>query len=1009
MQANKRKNTTSDGVSDSRSDYSDTGISSQSAVDESALLKRLVNVLEGVVIIALDAAYQIAYANPFACEIFNLGPVASGQAKLPAAIQKRIVQELDQANKEFVLQYAAGDRLCTFKVIATRPADDNASQPLFILHMLDITGHIRTEVQLRHTEKLLRSLINASPDFICFKDGQGRWLEANISGLDIFQLASINYQGKTDIELAKETNPSYANFFKYSKSSDEHVWESGRHLREEESISMPYGGEKVFDLIRVPLFHDDGSRQGLVTLGRDITERKMAESDLRDRSAVLDALISCDWLLHSSESWQAVGPKVLEQLCLACRFGRATLLKNNVEFIDQPIQAKQLFSWSAHGLQLLGQDFQQIDYENDGCSRWVGLLQNGQPIYGRVDDLPKKERLLLQNHGSQSVLIVPIFSGDQWWGVLLMERFDSLHKISSHELGALLAVGRSLGVAILRESSGKRLNQAKIAFDSATEGIMIMDENTKIIAINRGFSDITGFSEEEVLGYSPKELQMGPHTMWKTISSEGKWRGEVSNTRKSGEPYQEWLTLTMVRNPDGRPVNYVGVFADITEIKHSQERLNQLVNHDPLTGLPNRRLLNELLEHAIKQAEREQRQLGLLFIDLDRFKAINDTLGHDIGDKLLHEASQRIRNAMRESDVVSRLGGDEFVVVMDHLDNAEDAATVAQKIIHSLQIEFMIDAREIFIGASVGISMYPKDGTDVDGLIKAADMAMYQVKNGGKNNHAFYSADLSKDAVERFTMETQLRRALERGQFEIYYQPQVSLITGQIIAAEALIRWNHPELGLVSPAKFIPLAEETGLIVQIGEWVLRQAAKQAMQWAADGHPLQWISVNVSGVQILRSNFADTVFGILIETECTPSLLELEITESTVMHNTDYVTNIFYRIKQLGVRLAIDDFGTGYSSLSHLKRLPLDKIKIDQSFVRELPNNVDDAAITNAIYAMARSLGFEVIAEGVETTEQAEFLRNMGCEQAQGYLYSRPVNAETFTKLLIEDNLLTEAK
>jgi diguanylate cyclase (GGDEF)-like protein len=486
--------------------------------------------------------------------------------------------------------------------------------------------------------------------------------------------------------------------------------------------------------------------------------------------------------------------------------------------------------------------------------------------------------------------------------------------------------------------------------------------------------------------------------MWRTLKKEGRWHGEVLNKRKTGETYYEWLTITAVKDNVEKVVNYVGVFADITDIKRSQNRLHELVNHDPLTGLPNRRLLNELLEHSIKRAERDNHKIALLFIDLDRFKAVNDSLGHQVGDKLLLEASRRISLSMRDSDVVARLGGDEFVVMMDMISNPSDAALVANKIIHALQIEFNIDENEIYISASVGISIFPKDCKDVEGLIKAADIAMYQVKNKGKNNHCFYSDELSKNAVERFTLEGQLRHAIERKQFEVYYQPQVSLLTGEIIGAEALIRWHHPKLGLVSPAKFIPLAEETGLIVQIGEWVLREAAHQAVLWHKEGHSIQWISVNISGVQIMRSNFADTVYGVLMETDCNPQMLELEITESTVMQNTEYVIDTFNRIKQLGLRLAIDDFGTGYSSLSNLKRLPLDKIKIDQSFVRDLPEDLDDAAIANAIYAMARSLGFSVIAEGVETHEQAKFLRSMGCEEAQGYLYSKPVTATEFAEL-----------
>jgi len=354
---------------------------------------------------------------------------------------------------------------------------------------------------------------------------------------------------------------------------------------------------------------------------------------------------------------------------------------------------------------------------------------------------------------------------------------------------------------------------------------------------------------------------------------------------------------------------------------------------------------------------------------------------------------------MRESDIVARLGGDEFLVMMNFISKPDDAALVAQKIIQELRREFIIDGKEIFIGASVGIALAHKDGKDVETLIKAADIAMYQVKNRGKNNYCFYSEELSSNAIERFTLENQLRRALERDQFELYYQPQVSIEDREIIGAEALIRWNHPDLGLVSPAKFIPVAEETGLIVQIGEWVLRQSALQVIEWNAQGLAIQWISVNVSGVQIMKGNFADLVYGILIETDCDPSMIELEITESTIMNNTDYVIDTFKNIKKLGIRLAIDDFGTGYSSLSNLKRLPLDKIKIDQSFVKDLPHDLDDAVITNTINAMARSLGFDVIAEGVENEEQAEFLKNIGCNKAQGYLYGRALDAAAFTELL----------
>lgn len=982
-------------------------------------LDALVNTLQGVAILASDHKLNIYYANQYARAIFSLDSEAllDGNARLSSPLHKRVIAQLKQANSEFVLQYAAGDQVRTLKVFASKmPATPNQPQDGYSLHMHDITDRVLTEYQLRTKERLLRSLIEASPDFICFKDHKGRWLEASQSGLDIFQIPADEYQYKTDHELAGFAHSSQKDTLKQIKQSDEKAWAKAKPYREEQTIPLPHGGVKMFDVVKVPLFHQDGSREGLVTLSRDITERKLAESHLQDRSTMLDALISCNWLLQSCENWHTVAEKVLEQISTIAHFSRCTIFKHNKSEIistihqevskesalpkcETAIAADAIYQWQKIGQPRVGQALKSIGYLADGCGQWLASLKQGNPVINQFKELSINEQRFLKKHHIESLIVLPLMVNHTLWGTLMMERRESTNEFHPQELAVVMAISRSLSAAIQRQSTEKRLQQAKIAFDSATEGIMILDVNAQVIGVNQGFTKITGFTEQEALGSTPKVFQTADKTVWGDLKNKQKWCGEVANHRKNGEPYQEWLTITVVKDDLGKVTNYVGVFADITKIVQSQNQLHKLVNQDALTGLPNRRLLIELLDQAIKVAGRKGYQIAVLFIDLDRFKTVNDSLGHQLGDQLLLEVSRRIKQSIRTSDVVARLGGDEFMVVMDRLDEIEDAAIVAKKIIHAIQTEFIIQGKEIFIGASIGISVFPNDSNKVEGLIKSADIAMYQVKNSGKNNFCFFSNDLSENALERFNLETQLRRALERDQFEVYYQPQVCLMTGNFIGAEALVRWHHPELGMISPAKFIPVAEDTGLIMQIGEWVLRQATLQAMQWKVENPSFKRVSVNVSGVQILRSNFADTVYGLIIETDCDPTILELEITESTVMQNTEFVIETFNRIKGMGVSLAIDDFGTGYSSLSNLKRLPLDKIKIDQSFVRDLPSDQDDAAIATAIYAMANSLGFGVIAEGVETEAQADFLRAIGCTEAQGYLYSRPLTAINFGKLL----------
>lgn len=769
------------------------------------------------------------------------------------------------------------------------------------------------------------------------------------------------------------------------------------------------GHARMIEIHLSPMTNSKGEIDGHVLMMLDVAAGTGKEEKLRRLNAIFRALVSCNSQLNAAESWQQAMPEVLAHIGTTAGLARVHVFRKLLEG-DQTSRLTRVLQWDAPDAPKIGDDVYE---ELPISTRWLQSLRHREAVLGTGTHFPPSEQAILHRRHTQAIALVPVFSGQAWWGVISFERCHENDNISPEKIGALATLGESLGAAIRRQDYREHLQQARIALNCTAEGIMSCDAQNRITSVNKSFTAITGYTEEEVIGRTPAILRSDRHkpdffaAMWHDIAHQGGWHGEVWNRRKNGEIYPQRLTIATIRNDGGEISHYVAVFADVSELKQSQQRLHDLVNHDPLTGLPNRRLLNELLEHAVKHAEREHSKIALLFVDLDRFKTINDTLGHHAGDMLLASATHRLISSVRECDTVSRLGGDEFVIMMNGLRENDDAAIVAKKIIAALQESFIIDGKELFIGASVGISIYPQDGLTSHDLIKAADIAMYQVKHEGRNNFSFYTSRLGETAHERLNMDTMLRHALERSQLVVHYQPQISLQTGSIIGAEALLRWNHPELGMIPPGKFIPLAEETGLIIPIGEWVLRQAATDLLRLHKAGYQLQRISVNVSATQLHRSNFADTVYGVLVETGCEPEQLELEITESAIMNNVEYVIEVCRRLKDMGVKLALDDFGTGYSSLSYLKRFPLDKLKIDQSFVRELPYDPDDMAISSAIIGLGRNLGLTVIAEGVEKTEQETFLQEKGCQEAQGYLYSRPISFAALLELLTTRNPATQ--
>ncbi|HRN82557.1 EAL domain-containing protein [Nitrosomonas europaea] len=559
-------------------------------------------------------------------------------------------------------------------------------------------------------------------------------------------------------------------------------------------------------------------------------------------------------------------------------------------------------------------------------------------------------------------------------------------------------------LAVQKVYAAEALRLAATVFESIREGIVVTDLEPRIVAVNRAYTEITGYSAAQVVGKNPKIIRSGRHdksfyqAMWSSLQEEGYWSGEIWNRRKNGEIYPQWLTISAVSissASNGRKelCNYVGVFTDISQIKQSEAQLAHLAHYDPLTGLPNRLLVQSRLHHAVERAQRYNLRVATLYIDLDRFKNVNDSLGHPIGDELLIKLTERLKNRLREEDALARLGGDEFLLVMEDVKDPSESAIVAQTLIDLLATPFVLPSgHEIFINASIGISLFPDDASNATELIQHADMAMYQAKKEGRNTYRYHTEALSIAANERLIMENRLRHALAAGEFILHYQPLIDARAGHVIGVEALARWQPPDNTIVPPGKFIPIAEETGLIVPLGEWVLRTACEQGRAWIDTGLPPLVMAVNLSVRQFQSENLVELVQRILEETRLPAVCLELELTESMFMEHAERSIETLNRLKALGIQLAIDDFGTGYSSLTYLKRFPIDKLKIDQSFVRGLAHDPNDREIAATIIAMARGLKLGVLAEGIESEQQLDFLRQQGCDYYQGFLFHRPVPA-----------------
>jgi diguanylate cyclase (GGDEF)-like protein/PAS domain S-box-containing protein len=552
-------------------------------------------------------------------------------------------------------------------------------------------------------------------------------------------------------------------------------------------------------------------------------------------------------------------------------------------------------------------------------------------------------------------------------------------------------------MVVRRKMAEQDLRIAATAFETQ-EAIVITDAESRIVRVNRAFTRITGYTAEEVVGEHPSKFKSGRHDaefyrrMWDTLLHEGSWSGEIWDRRRNGEVFPKWLTITAVRDATGKITHYVGSFIDITDQKTAQAHILRLAYHDALTGLPNRFSLRERMQQVIAQARRDRTRFALLMIDLDRFKQINDTLGHHVGDQLLIQVGQRLTETVRDSDIVARLGGDEFVVVLNALDASVAAMHLAGKIVAALSAPYTIANNELRSSPSIGICMFPDDATELDDLIRHADVAMYEAKAQGRGRYQFFTPQLQAAVSSRMVMEQELRAALAERQFVLHYQPQLDLRTGRIFGVEALVRWRHPQRGLVAPADFIPIAEEIGIIDGIGDWVIDTACRQMQEWRQRGLGELSLSINLSAGQFHDGHLPERIRDVARAAAIPPGCIDLEVTETMAMAAPNETIAVLHGLRREGISLSIDDFGTGYSSLAYLKLFPFNTLKIDRAFVKDIETDPDDAGICDVTVLLAHKLGRETIAEGVETEGQLKFLLSIGCEKIQGYLISKPLPA-----------------
>ena len=850
-----------------------------------------------------------------------------------------------------------------------------------LLHIVfrDLSARRQAEEDMQEQLHFRQSLIDSIPSPVFFKDPDGVYLGCNNSFERFVGIANDEIVGKTVEDVVP------ADRMESHREADKRLFENLEGQQYESATLSADGTIHEVVIYKAPFFQTDGSLGGLVGTMLDITDRKRMEDALRSAAGGLSG---------------AIGAEFFRTLVRYL----ATTLKLDYAFVGELGEGQdEISTVSVYACGQYGENF-QYPLKGTPCAEVIG---SEACVFDQGVQAQFPDDKLLADMGVESYVGTPLVDAQgKVLGILVVLHGEPLQ--DPDVVRSLLQIFALRAASELqRVRFEEQLRMAATVYDTTTEAIMVTDLRNQIKAVNPAFERITGFAAEEVIGEGPQILSSGRHDkafyqgMWDALRSEGRWEGEIWNRRKSGEVYPEWLSIADIEDWDGSVTGHIAVFSDISKRKQDEEKIWQQANFDSLTNLPNRSLFLDRLARSIGEAERKSEIVVVLTLDLDRFKQINETLSHSIGDALLQAVAGRLAAAMRKGDTVSRLGGDEFGVVLSGIARPQDVEMVVRKIHQSMSRPFNVNGQELFVTSSMGVTLFPTDAQDAETLVSNADRAMYEAMDSGRNTFRFFTSEKNLRKMERVGLEQDLHWALERGEFEVYYQPIVDMKSGSVFGAETLIRWQHPQRGLIVPDLFIPLAEETGLVSEIGEWVLRTVCEQSGHLQEAGMPALHLSVNVSRYQFTHYEFESTVLQILDETKMNPAALVLEVTESAMTDDEENAIGIMRRIRDAGLRWSLDDFGTGYSSLSYLKRFPVDTLKIDRTFVRDVITDADDEALIRAIVAMAHSLKVKVVAEGIETREQRQFLEGLGCEYGQGFFFARPLEIEAFKKYVGE--------